>query len=132
MTKTIHQTIFFSASPSEVFEALMDEKKHAEFTGSSAKIERNVGGKFSVWDGYATGENKELVKDKLIVQTWRASDWPENAGSIVKFEISKENNRTKLNFTQTGVPKEFYEDVSAGWKDFYWKPMQKYLVKEKK
>lgn len=130
MTKTIHQTIYFSASPFEVFESLMDEKKHAAFTNSRAKIDRKIGGEFSVWDGYATGVNKELIQDKLIVQTWRASDWPESAESIVKFEISKEGDKTKLVFTQTGVPNDFENDVANGWKDFYWEPLEKYLSKK--
>src|SRR3990167_9059660 len=127
MTKTIDQIVYFSASPHEVFESLMDEKKHAAFTNARAKIDRKIGGEFSVWDGYATGKNKELVKDKLIIQTWRASDWPERVESIVKFEISKEDNKTKLAFTQTGVPLEFAKDVASGWQDFYWRPLKDYF-----
>ena len=73
-TRTIRQTVAFKATPHEVFEALMDSKKHSEFTGGKAKISRNVSGKFTAYDGYAEGTNLELVKDKKIVQTWRASD----------------------------------------------------------
>lgn len=127
--KEIKKTIYFDASAHDVFEALIDEKKHAAFTGASAKIDRKVGGKFSVWDDYATGINKELVPDKLIVQSWRASDWPENIESMVRFEISEENGKTKLEFSQTGIPAEFVSDVSQGWEDFYWKPMKEYLEK---
>ena len=127
MTKTIRQTIYFSALPHKVYESLIDKAKHAEFTGASAQIERKVGGKFSVWDGYAVGVNKELVQDKLIIQTWCASDWPKEAESIVKFELSKENDKTKLIFTQEGVPEEFCKDVATGWQDFYWRPLQRYL-----
>jgi uncharacterized protein YndB with AHSA1/START domain len=32
MFKPIHQTVTFKASPHEVYEALMDSKKHAAFT----------------------------------------------------------------------------------------------------
>ena len=128
MTKNIKQTIYFDALALDVYEALIDAKKHVEFTGASASIDRKVGGEFSVWDGYATGENKELVQDKLIVQTWRASDWPEDAESTVKFEFIAKNGKTKLVFTQTEVPHDFVEDVANGWKDFYWQPLKDYLA----
>ncbi len=75
-TKTPHQTIAFKASPHEVYEALMDSKKHTDFTDSKAVMSRDIGGKFTVFDGWASGENVELVKDKKIVQTWRSADWP--------------------------------------------------------
>jgi activator of HSP90 ATPase len=78
-TKTIRQTLSIHTSAREVFEMLMDEKKHALFTGSLAQIDRNVGGKFSTNDGYSTGTNLELFQDNKIVQTWRAGDWPKRS-----------------------------------------------------
>lgn len=129
MNKEIKKTIYFEASAHDVYEVLIDEKKHAEFTGASAEIDRNVGGKFSVWDNYATGINKELVPDKLIVQTWRASDWPENIESVVRFELSEKDGKTKLDFTQTGIPEDQVDEITQGWEDFYWKPMKEYLEK---
>jgi activator of HSP90 ATPase len=126
-TKTIKQSITFKASPHDIYEALMDAKKHAEFTGGKATISRKVGGKFTVFDGYATGVNKEMEQDKKIVQAWRADDWPEGVYSEVTFAFAKVADGTKLTFTQTGVPEDQYEDVSQGWKDYYWKPMKKML-----
>ena len=35
-TKTVKQTVTFKASPHDVYEALMDSKKHAKFTGDKA------------------------------------------------------------------------------------------------
>ena len=129
-TKTIKQTVEFSASPKEVYEALMDSKKHARFTGAKATVSRKVGGSFSVWDGYAEGENLELVAGKKIVQSWRASDWPEGAVSKVTFTFAKTKKGTKMTFTQTGVPDDLAGDVRQGWKDFYWAPMKGMLDKQ--
>ncbi len=126
-TKTIKQSVTFKASPHDVYEALIDAKKHAEFTGGKATISRKVGGKFNVFDGYATGVNKELDPDKKIVQTWRADDWPEGHYSEVTFAFAKADGGTKMTFTQTGVPEDQFEDVSQGWKDYYWTPMKKML-----
>ena len=88
MSKIIHQTVTFNASPHEVYEALMDSKKHAAFTGGKADISRAIGGAIMVYDNYATGKNVELVPDKKIVQDWRAADWPEGWFSRVTFELT--------------------------------------------
>jgi activator of HSP90 ATPase len=126
-TKTIRQTVTFKASPHEVYEALMDPKKHAEFTGGEAKISRKVGGKFTVFDGYAEGTNVELEPDQKIVQTWRAEDWPAGHYSTATFTFTKAAAGTKLVFNQSGVPADEYDDVAQGWKDYYWKPMKEML-----
>jgi len=127
--KTVNQTITFKANPHEVYEALMDSRKHAKFTGSKASISRKVGGKFSVFDGYSEGTNIELIQDQKIVQTWHASDWPEGHYSKVTFSLKEINGGTKLTFTQAGVPEEQYDDISQGWRDFYWMPMKEMLEK---
>ena len=74
MSKVIHQTVTLKVPPHEVYEALMDSRKHAAFTGGKAKISRAVGGKFSAYDNYIAGKNVDLVPDKKIVQDWRAVD----------------------------------------------------------
>jgi activator of HSP90 ATPase len=127
--KTIKQTVEFKASPEEVYEALMDQKKHSAFTGADAKVSRRVGGAFTVWDGYATGKNLELVPGKKIVQSWRVSEWPEGTESKVTFSFAKTKKGTKLTFTQTGVPDDAASDIAQGWKDYYWKPMKGMLDK---
>ena len=128
-TKTIRQTVPFKALPHDVYEALMDAKKHAKFTGGKAVVSREIGGKFSTFDGYAEGVNLELVPDKKIVQTWRAEDWPETHYSRVTFSLNKLQEGTCLTFTQSGVPEEQYGDVSQGWQDYYWAPMKEMLEK---
>lgn len=129
VTRTIKQSVTIKTSPHVVYEALMDSKKHAAFTGGKATISRKVGGKFSVFDEYAEGENLELVPDKKIVQSWRASDWPEGQYSKVTFALEGVAGGTKLTFTQTGVPEEFSADVSQGWRDYYWAPLKETLEK---
>ena len=128
-TKTIKQSVTIKASPHEVYEALMDARKHAKFTGGKATISREAGGKFSAFDGYAKGVNLELTPDKKIVQSWRAEDWPEGHFSKATFTFIKVEGGTKLTFTQTDVPKDQYESISQGWKDYYWKPMKEMLEK---
>jgi len=130
-TRTIRQTITLDASPHDVYEMLMDEKKHARFTAGAAEISRDVGGAFFTNDGYATGTNRELVQDTKIVQTWRASDWPDDHYSTLTISLSPVSSKTKLSFVQTGVPEDQYEEISQGWYNYYWDPLKKLVVKGK-
>lgn len=118
--KTIKQTVTFDASPHEIYEMLMDSKKHAHFTGDAAKISKKVGGKIQAYGDYIEGKNLELVQDKKIVQEWRASDWPKDVISIATFEFKKDKDKTKLTFTQTNVPEDQVAEIKKGWIDFYW------------
>ena len=123
-TKTVRQTITFKAPPHDVYEALMDSRKHSKFTGDKASISRKVGGKFSAFDGYSEGTNLELEPDNKIVQTWRASDWPEGHYSKVAFTFKEIPNGTRLSFVQTGIPEKQFNYISQGWRDYYWAPMK--------
>ncbi len=130
-TKSIKQSVFFNATPHDVFEALMDSKKHSKFTGSKAKIGRKAGENFSAYDGSLNGKNLAVIPDKKIVQEWRCEEdtWPEGHYSKATFSLKAEKNGTKLNFIQTGVPEAAVKSISQGWVDYYWNPMAVMLEK---
>jgi activator of HSP90 ATPase len=129
-TRTIRQSVIFDTRVHVIYELFLDSRRHTEFTGSKAMIDRKIGGKFSTWDGYSSGTNLELVQDKKIVQTWRASDWPEGHYSTITIILEKMDDKTKLNFTQSDVPEDKYDAVEKGWTEFYWDKMKKYLQKK--
>lgn len=127
MANTIRQTTTFRSTPQAVYEALMDAKQHAAFTGGPAKISRKIGGKFSVFDGSITGKNLEVVPDKKIVQEWRIDEWPKGVKSVVTFALTKAEDGTRLTLTHTGVPDDHVASIARGWKDYYWGPMKEFL-----
>jgi activator of HSP90 ATPase len=127
MSTPIHQTVFFQVPPHEVYEALMDSKKHAAFSGSKARISRDVGGEVMAYDDYIAGKNIELVPDQKIVQDWRAVDWPEGVFSRISFELTAIPEGTRLDFTHTGLPEGTEDEFTRGWIDNYWEPMKKYF-----
>jgi len=129
MGKNLKQTATFKATPHEVYETLMDEKKHAGFTEGAAKISRKVGGQFSISDGEIEGRNVELVPDQKIVQTWRYSDWPAGHYSTITFQLTPVANGTRLTFTQIDIPEDKYADIKQGWIDYYWTPMKRLFAK---
>jgi activator of HSP90 ATPase len=129
-TKSLKQIRTFNATAKAIYEALMDSKKHAKFTGGPAKISTKVGGAFSVFGGYATGTNLELKENKKIVQSWRGTEWPAGHYSKITFSLaSAGKGKTKLTFTQSGIPESEFDGVKQGWIDYYWTPLAKMLEK---
>jgi uncharacterized protein YndB with AHSA1/START domain len=130
MTKVIKQSVIIGATPKRVYEALMDEKKHAKFSGAKAVISRKVGGAFACYGSYLGGFNVDLVPGKRIVQAWRSNGWPKGTFSIATFALSKaKGGKTKLAFTQVGVPASSLKGIGKGWQIYYWKPLKAYLEK---
>ena len=124
-TRTIKQTATIrGATPADIYATLMDSKRHGALSGQPAKVSRRVGGRWSVGHDLE-GKHLRLTKDRRIVQTWRANNWPKSVYSKATFALAKANGGTKITFTQTGVPSEFYREISAGWKAYYWKPLRK-------
>ncbi len=125
-TGSIKQTVTFSASPEEVYQLIMDQKKHASLTGSDVKMSNRINGKFNVFDGYCHGYNIELVEGKKIVQSWHFAEdgWPGDHFSICTFLFEETGNKTKLKFLQTGVPEHKLDSLKQGWKEYYWDAMK--------
>jgi len=128
-TKNLKQVVDFKASPHEVFEALMDPKKHAAFTGSKAVIVRKAGGAFSVCDGTLLGFTLLLKKDKRIVQAWRCEmeGWPDEHFSVLDLLIEPSKGGTKLTMFHYNVPKDCADSIDRGWNDYYWVPMKEFF-----
>jgi len=128
-TTTIRQTIVFKAKPLEVYEMLMDTKKHEALSGEKASISREVGGAFQAWGDHISGFNLALDPGRKIVQAWRANDWWPDHYSIVTFDLAEVEGGTELRFTQIGVPPHRFDGHSRGWIEAYWRPMQDVLEK---
>jgi len=124
---TIHQEIEFSATPQQVYEALLGNKKFTEFSGRPAEINREVGGAFSLFKGHIVGRNLEFVPNQRIVQAWRVVRWPEGACSIVRFELKSQGSGTYLVFDHIGFPEGLHDHLVAGWEENYWSLLKKYF-----
>ncbi len=129
-TGTIKQTESIPGKPTDVYEALIDGKKHSEFTGSKATSNPKAGGKFTAWGGYIFGKHLKLEKGKKIVQEWKTTEWPPGyPPSIVKFTLKATDDGTELNMVHSDVPAEQVESYRQGWIDSYWKPLKQYFKK---
>jgi uncharacterized protein YndB with AHSA1/START domain len=130
MTKIIRKTVTIGAKPRQVYEALINEKKHASFTGAKAKISRKVGGSFACYGTYLEGINLDLVPGRRIVQAWRSAGWPKGVYSVATFAFSAaKGGKTKIKFTHLGVPASSINSIGKGWQTYYWKPLKSYFEK---
>jgi activator of HSP90 ATPase len=123
-TRTLRQTITFNASPQDVYDMLMDSKKHQSLSGEPAKISTKVGGTFAAWGSHLSGINLVLKPGEKIVQAWRATGWPPDHYSVAIFDIKKTPAGTELEFTQIGIPPDRYSGHYRGWIETYWTPMK--------
>lgn len=113
-TKVIQHTVLIRTTPKAIYDALMNEKKHSQFTGERAKVCARVGAPFSCYDDYITGITLDLKPGKRIVQAWRSQNWPDGHYSVVTFELSKKSGGTQLHFMQVGVPANDYARKNNG------------------
>ena len=128
-TTTIRQTVTLRASPQEVYEVIMDSKKHESLSGEKASISRKVGGAFTAWGDHISGFNLVLQPGRKIVQAWRAHDWWDDHYSIATFDLCELDGGTELRFTQVGVPPHRFEGHSRGWIETYWEPTHELFEK---
>lgn len=123
--KTIRQTATIrGATPHDIYETIMDSKKHTRLSRQPTTVSRRVGGAFKVGHDLE-GKHLRLTKDKRIVQTWRANNWPKGTYSKATFALARTTGGTRVTFTQTGVPDKFHGEIAKGWRVYYWSPLRK-------
>ncbi|GAU31504.1 hypothetical protein TSUD_332790 [Trifolium subterraneum] len=123
--KRIVMTEKFNCRAKDLFEILMDENRWKGFTQSNARISKEVGGEFSIFDGSVTGSNLELQEGKLIVQRWRFGSWNDGDQSQVRLVFEEpEPGVTVVKLTHTDVPEEdrygnatVVENTERGWRE---------------
>ncbi len=130
MPKTLTQSVTFkNQKASALYSMYLNSKQHAMITGGAeAKISAKEGAEFSAHGGYCFGKNLQLVKDKLIVQSWRGSDWAEDemdSTFILSFE--QKGKDAVIHMVHANVPDQHAPGIKTGWSDYYWKPWKEYL-----
>ena len=128
----IQKVVFKNTTPKALYDLYMDAKKHYASTGMPAKIKAKEGSKYSVSDGYIIGKNLQLIKDTLIVQTWRAADWAKSdADSTFIIKLEANGKDTILEAFHINVPDNQFKGIDDGWNIYYWKPWKQFLAGKK-
>lgn len=131
-TKTIKQTALIPAKPVQVYDAFLNARKHAAFTGAKATCEAKPGGRFTAYDGYISGKNVKLERARRIVQEWQTTEWPAGAPpSRLEFTFQPKGDGTAVTMVHSKVPAAQAESYRQGWIDYYWTPLKEYFGKKR-
>jgi uncharacterized protein YndB with AHSA1/START domain len=137
----IRQEIAFAASPRRVYEALTHAKHFDAITRLSdgeallkaegakpTAIHGQVGGTFTLFGGYVTGRNLQMIPNERLVQAWRAGSWKPGDFSIAAFSLTPDGANTQLKFEHRGFPDNEGPSLARGWHVHYWEPLAKFLA----
>jgi activator of HSP90 ATPase len=140
--EAIHQEVVFQASPQRIYAALTEARQFDKIVDLSGirqsgmlpaeankptRVSPEAGSTFTLFGGYITGRQIELVPNVRIVEAWRAANWAPGVYSIAKFELVEQGTATKIVFDQTGFPTGAGKSLAAGWHKHYWGPLTKLL-----
>jgi len=133
-TETIELSRFLPAPPLRIYDAWLDAADHAAMTGGKATVEsREVGGRFTAWDGYIDGSHVALQPGVRIVQSWRSDDFPAEAlDSLLEVVLAPEEEGTRITIRHSDLPEGHGPGLLEGWDEHYLAPMERFFRAEAK
>lgn len=133
-TETIELSRFLPAPPLRIYDAWLDAADHAAMTGGKATVEsREVGGRYTAWDGYIDGSHVALEPGVRIVQSWRSDDFPADAvDSLLEVRLAPEADGTRITLRHSDVPEGQGPGLLEAWDEYYLVPMEAFFEAEVK
>ncbi|HET7003299.1 MAG TPA: SRPBCC domain-containing protein [Puia sp.] len=129
MATIIQKVVFKHTKTKQLYDLYMDIKLHGMITGGPVKISAKPGSKLEVFGGYISGKTLQVVRNELIVQQWRGSDWNKkdsDSAFILSFEQKGED--AILNVIHANLPDDKAAGLDKGWYDHYWNPWKQHLA----
>jgi uncharacterized protein YndB with AHSA1/START domain len=118
----------FPAKPAEIFDALTNPKKIAQWSGKGF-VSPKVFGKFSMFDGWVTGIVLDYKPGKTLSVTWRPNEWLKDwKDSEVRFAFTATKGGTKMTLIHSKLPNatELHE-TKLGWFEYVFEPLKAFL-----
>ena len=129
MRNVIRQAVVLPASAETLFDMYLDPSTHQAITGASVDIGDERGSKFKAFDGALTGTILEVVKPRLIIQSWRSHLFKaEDPDSTLILSFTAEGDAGRIDLIHLDVPDHDYDGVTQGWEKYYWEPWRAYLA----
>ncbi len=128
-TESIEVSGVVHAPAERIYQAWLSSSEHTAMTGSRATVEGNVGGRFTAYDGRIEGAMVELEPGRRIVQRWRSTDFPSDAGdSLLEVRFEPIDNGTRVAFVHSEIPEGQGTQLEEGWRKYYLEPMDRYFA----
>jgi uncharacterized protein YndB with AHSA1/START domain len=108
-----------------VFKAITDPVTLELWTGYPASIQAIPDTEFSLWDGDITGRNLSVEPPVKLVQEWYFEEM--KPPSVVTIQLTEDKGRTRIYLVHTGIPDDAFENISEGWRKYFWGALKKYL-----
>src|ERR1035438_4903598 len=106
MAYDLELEFILSGKPGRVMQLLTDPGLIRKWSGGEGLVERKVGGKFEMFDGWVTGDVLKATENELAY-TWKAIDWPEETKPTeVHYLLKEDEAGTKVILQHTGFPNE--------------------------
>jgi activator of HSP90 ATPase len=115
--KDFKKYTFLPAPPEEVYLALTKAHSIQLWTGAEVIFNEEPETEFSYWDGDIVGRNISFETHKKIVQQWYFGDQIEP--SIVTIKLHEDKKGTSLEFVQTNIPDEDFNDFTEGITEYF-------------
>lgn len=115
--KTFKKYLPLPAPPEEVYLALTKAQSIQLWTGAEVEFIEEPDTEFSFWEGDIVGKNISFEPNKKIVQQWYFGDDAEP--SIVTIKLHEDKSGTSLEFVQTNIPDEDYDDFTDGIEEYF-------------
>lgn len=120
----------FPVSAESLYKAWLSSEGHSKMTGSKAVVGKQIGDRFTAWDGYISGTHLELKPFSRIVQSWRTTEFPKGqSDSLVELTFSEQTGKTELTLHHSSLGREDHH-YKKGWEDHYFTPMKAYFERE--
>ena len=125
---TICKTVVLPAPAAELYETYMDPQKHAELIGAPVKISEEAGSPFEAFGGLVTGTTLQVVRHRLIVQSWRSVNFAKtDPNSILVLSFTPEDEDGRIDLVHVNVPSSDSQGVCGGWDSRYFAPWLEWL-----
>lgn len=129
MPRTIQLAASLPAAPDRLFDMYLDPVEHAAFTGAPVTISDQPGAAFRAFNDALSGTVLQVVPKRLIVQSWRSSNWGSaDLDSTLVLTFWPENDAGRIELVHVNVIDGDFAGVSHGWEKFYWAPWRAYLA----
>jgi activator of HSP90 ATPase len=115
--KTFKKYLPLPATPEEVYLALTKAQSIQLWTGAEVEFTEEPDTEFSFWEGDIVGKNIAFETNKKIVQQWYFGD--DGEPSIVTIKIHEDKKGSSLEFVQTNIPDDDFEEFTAGITENY-------------
>jgi len=128
MRNVIRQAVVLPASAETLFDMYLDPAAHQAITGAPVDIGDERGSEFKAFDGALTGTILEVLKPRLIIQSWRSKVFKaEDSDSTLILSFTPESDEGRIDLIHLDVPDHDYDGVTQGWEKYYWAPWRAYL-----